>query len=44
MDSELHDLGIGGLMRARILPGFVSPRQPELIPFYDNDLRIPHHE
>jgi|SRR6186997_2889232 len=31
-------------MRAGILSGFVSPRQPEVMLCTDNKLHIPHHE
>jgi hypothetical protein len=43
MESGQRAWGIVVLMRGRIVPLFVNPRQSSVIACYDNDLRNPHH-
>ena len=43
MESSQRAWGIVVLMRGRIVPLFVNPRQSSVIACYDNDLRNPHH-
>jgi len=44
MDSNDKLVASAVPMRAGILSGFVSPRQPEVMSCIANKLHIPHHE